>query len=543
VVNTRREVQGRSIRWDEARAHAAYASGYWVETTLVEELSAAYRLEPERELLIEGDTSYRVAYLFEQSRALAAYLSERFEPGSVVSFMLPNWHECAIIYYAATMAGLAVNPILPSLREHDLAFILQDVDAKILFVPAQFKGFDYPPMVRKALARLSTAPEVVVLRGECSEFTVYGDLLLGQDDFQPSPLNPDAVRMIMYTSGTTGLPKGVMHTHNSLHALIKQLGDHWLIEPDDRFLVASPISHIGGSIYAFECPLLLKSSAVLLETWSPDIGVELLQDHRCTHFAGATPFLKAVLEVAKLRQTHLPDLKVFICGGASVPPSLIYEANDYFDKAVVTRVYGSTEVPVTTIGSLGSDELRYAAETDGAVGIAEVRLSSDCGAQGEVLVRGPQMLVGYLHPEDEVQVFTEDGYYRTGDMGTWIDDGYLSITGRSKDIIIRNGENIAPKELEDLLLEDDLIQEIAIVGLPSERTGEYACAVVVVEQAVEVDVAYLTRILAQRGVAKFKFPERVEIWPSLPKNDAGKVLKHQIRACLVQADSNTGEEQ
>lgn len=543
MVNARRIVQGRSIRWDEARAQSAYASGHWIESTLVDEFLAAYRLEPNRTLLIEGERSYHVGYLYEQSRSLAAYLSARFEPGSVVSFMLPNWHECAIIYYAATMAGLVANPILPSLREHDLAFILQDVDAKILFIPAEFRGFDYPPMVLKALARISTALEVVVLRGECSEFSVYSDLLQEHCDFQPSPLNPDAVRMIMYTSGTTGLPKGVMHTHNSLHALIKQLGEHWLIEPGDRFLVASPISHIGGSIYAFECPLLLGSSAVLLETWSPEIGVTLLEHHRCTHFAGATPFLKAVLAVGKSRQTRLPDLKVFICGGASVPPSLIYEAAEYFEKARVTRVYGSTEVPVTTVGSLGFDELRYAAETDGSVGIAEVQLFGDCGRQGEVLVRGPQMLVGYIHPEDEAHVFTEDGYYRTGDMGTWIDDRYLSITGRSKDIIIRNGENIAPKELEDLLLEDDVIQEIAIVGLPSERTGEYACAVVVIEQAEKLDVAYLTRILAQRGVAKFKFPERVEVWPSLPKNDAGKVLKHQIRARLVQADSNTGEKQ
>jgi len=536
-------VQGRSIRWDEARAQSAYASGHWIESTLVDEFLAAYRLEPNRTLLIEGERSYHVGYLYEQSRSLAAYLSARFEPGSVVSFMLPNWHECAIIYYAATMAGLVANPILPSLREHDLAFILQDVDAKILFIPAEFRGFDYPPMVLKALARISTALEVVVLRGECSEFSVYSDLLQEHCDFQPSPLNPDAVRMIMYTSGTTGLPKGVMHTHNSLHALIKQLGEHWLIEPGDRFLVASPISHIGGSIYAFECPLLLGSSAVLLETWSPEIGVTLLEHHRCTHFAGATPFLKAVLAVGKSTQTRLPDLKVFICGGASVPPSLIYEAAEYFEKARVTRVYGSTEVPVTTVGSLGFDELRYAAETDGSVGIAEVQLFGGCGRQGEVLVRGPQMLVGYIHPEDEAHVFTEDGYYRTGDMGTWIDDRYLSITGRSKDIIIRNGENIAPKELEDLLLDDDVIQEIAIVGLPSERTGEYACAVVVIEQAEKLDVAYLTRILAQRGVAKFKFPERVEVWPSLPKNDAGKVLKHQIRARLVQADSNTGEKQ
>ena len=164
-------------------------------------------------------------------------------------------------------------------------------------------------------------------------------------------LDPDAVRMILYTSGTTGRPKGVLHSHNSIHALICQIRDHWLVEPGDKFLVPSPIAHIGGSIYAFECPLLLGATAVLMERWDPDEAVKIMDAEGCTHMAGATPFLEGLLAAAERADTRLPGLKVFICGGASVSPSLIRRAAAYFERAVVTRVYGSTEVPVTTVGS------------------------------------------------------------------------------------------------------------------------------------------------------------------------------------------------
>ena len=180
--------------------------------------------------------------------------------------------------------------------------------------------------------------------------------------------------------------------------------------------------------------------------------------------AGATPFLDGLLSAAERADTRLPDLKVFICGGASVPPSLIRRAADYFEKAAVTRVYGSTEVPVTTVGSL--DDVDHAADTDGRAGIADIKL-----VDGEIRARGPQMLVGYLHPEDETASFDDEGYFRTGDLGRWVDDGYLVVTGRAKDIIIRNGENISPKEVEDILVGHPGIAEIAVVGVPDERTG------------------------------------------------------------------------
>ena len=230
--------------------------------------------------------------------------------------------------------------------------------------------------------------------------------------------------MILYTSGTTGRPKGVLHSHNSIHALICQIRDHWLVDPGDRFLVPSPIAHIGGSIYAFECPLLLGTTAILMDRWDPDEAVTLMERERCTHMAGATPFLAGILTAAERGGTHLPDLKVFICGGASVSPSLIRRAASYFEHAVVTRVYGSTEVPVTTVGATRRGDTDHAADTDGRAGIADIKLASHNAAApgvGEILARGPQMLIGYLHPEDEDESFGAEGFFRTGDLGRWVD--------------------------------------------------------------------------------------------------------------------------
>jgi acyl-CoA synthetase (AMP-forming)/AMP-acid ligase II len=235
-------------------------------------------------------------------------------------------------------------------------------------------------------------------------------------------------------------------------------------------------------------------------------------------------------------------LKVFICGGASVAPSLIRRAAEYFDRAVVTRVYGCTEVPVATVGAPRPDEAGPAAATDGRAGIAEIKLVAHEAApagDGEICVRGPQMLVGYRHSEDDADSFDAAGFFRTGDLGRWVDDQYLVVTGRAKDIIIRNGENISAKEVEDLLADHPGIAEIAVVGLPDDRTGERACAVIVPagESGESTpDVADLLALLQSKGVAKFKAPEQVVTWDALPKNDAGKILKHQIQAALTKVD-------
>ncbi|MFD1613278.1 AMP-binding protein [Sphingomonas tabacisoli] len=517
-----------SIRWDEQQAARAYAQGWWGRETCADALRASAADDPMRVVLRQGETALSAGSLIAASERLAGALLRRFDPGSVVSFMLPNWHEAAVIYMAATMAGMVANPILPSLREHDLRFILQDAGTCIAFIPQQFRGHDYAEMLQAACSDLPSPPLAATVRGG-TDAQSFESLASEAGSASLPQVDPDDVRMLMYTSGTTGRPKGVLHTHNSLGALIRQIGRHWLVEPGDRFLVASPISHIGGSIYAFECPAMLGTAAVLMESWDAAVAVELMQRHRITHMAGATPFLRQLLDVARAAGISLPDLKVFICGGASVPPALIREATDHFSNARVCRVYGSTEVPVTTVGVLDRGHIDSAAETDGRPGLADIRLAPD----GEIRAKGPQMLLGYINPADEAGSFDEDGFFRTGDQGRWENGDHLVVTGRIKDLIIRNGENIAPKEIEDLLLGHPDVAEIAIVGVPDAKTGERAVAVVVPAAGATPDVPALAAHLAGAGVAKFKYPESVALWDSLPKNDAGKVLKQAIRERLL----------
>ena len=520
---------GWSIRWDEPRAAAAYADGWWSRATCADALRRAAAETPERVLLVDGAVRVTAAQLCDEATRLAGVLSARFAEGSVITFMLPNWHEAATIYLGATLAGMVAHPVLPSLRDHDLRFMLADAKSRIVFIPHVFRGHDYAAMLTRVVAQLAAPPEVVVLRGDPAEHIPFSELQENGKSGSLPVLDPDDVRMVMYTSGTTGRPKGVLHTHNSLHALIRQIGQHWWIEPGDKFLVPSPISHIGGSIYAFEMPLLLGTTAVLMESWNATQAVPLMLAEQITHMAGATPFLQQLLAAAREAGTQLQDLKVFICGGASVPPALIREAADYFDQAEVTRVYGSTEVPVTTVGSFGPSERDHAAATDGHPGIADVILASD----GEIRARGPQMLAGYLHAEDEDSAFDVEGFYRSGDQGRFVDGSHLVVTGRIKDLIIRNGENIAPKEIEDLLASHPAIAEIAVVGVPDPRTGERAVAVIVPRDNALPNVAALAEFLAGQGVARFKYPEAVELWDALPKNDAGKVLKVEIRKRLT----------
>jgi acyl-CoA synthetase (AMP-forming)/AMP-acid ligase II len=533
----RKLIAGRSIRWNDERASQAYARGQWIRETLADALQKSAEQTPQRILLIDGERRIDCATLHTEATTLAHAMLARAPTGSAISFMLPNWHEAAVIYLAATLAGMVVNPILPSLRDRELQFILKDVDSRMIFVPARFRQQECAVMLSRVVAQLDSPPDVVVLRGEPGRHIPYESLLREKARSSFPTRDPDAVRMILYTSGTTGRPKGVMHSHNSLHALIQQLRNHWLAAPGDKFLVPSPVGHIGGSIYTFEGPLLLGTTAVLMDRWDADEAVRIMDRESCTHMAGATPFLEQMLAAARRAGTRVPSLKVFICGGASVPPALIRNAAEYFDRTIVSRVYGSTEVPVTTVGVINRNDIAHAADTDGRAGFAEIKLidhSSAPSGQGEIRARGPQMLVGYLHHEDEDDAFDAEGYFRTGDLARWVDGDHLVVTGRAKDIIIRNGENISPKEVEDLLVSHPQIAEIAIVGLPDARTGERACAVIVPKGTPGPTVASVGKFLDAQLVAKFKFPEQVVLWDALPKNDAGKVLKHQIRATLAQ---------
>jgi acyl-CoA synthetase (AMP-forming)/AMP-acid ligase II len=536
IAAGRKLIGGRWLRWDQARADQAYAQGLWTRQTLADALDAAAVETPDRVLVVDGETRLDCRQLKVQATALAQAMLRRAAPGAIVSFMLPNWHEAAVIYLAATYAGMVAHPILPSLRDRDLAFALEDADSRMIFIPERFREHDYAAMLARVTSAMSSPPEVVVVRGDAGPHQRFEALLEGDDAKALPKLDADAVRLMLYTSGTTGRPKGVMHSHNSLGALVRQIGRHWMVAPGDVFLVPSPISHIGGSIYAFEIPLLLGATAVLMDRWNADEALALARTERWTHMAGATPFLEQLLAAARSRDERLPDLKVFICGGASVPPSLIREAAKRFERAVVTRVFGSTEAPVATVGSLDRTDVDAAAETDGRPGVAEIKIAPHPAApadEGEICVRGPQVMVGYLHPEDEAGAFDDEGFFRMGDLGRWTRGDHIVVTGRAKDIIIRMGENIAPKEIEDVLAGHPAVAEVAVVGLPDARTGERACAVVVPAGETRLSLTDLRSYLEDQGLAKFKIPEQVVVRDALPRNDAGKVLKDRLRAAIL----------
>ncbi|HEY1859512.1 MAG TPA: AMP-binding protein, partial [Gemmataceae bacterium] len=465
----RRTLNNWSIRVNAKRAAQLRGQGWWTDETIAEVAERKAKSDPRALLLVDGQRRLDAQTLFEEARCIAhSFIARGLSPGDVISIMLPNWHEAAVIYLGATLAGVVVNLVVPSLRDSEITFMFEDIDSKIVFIPSVFRSFDYVAMMRRVNDTLSRPAEVVVVRGQGEGCTPYQSLLAQTAPSAPLPhVDPDSVKIVLYTSGTTARPKGVLHSHNSIHALVRQLHRHWVPNGQGRFFVPSPIGHIGGSIYAFEFPYLVGSTAVLQDVWNADDAVAIMLRERCTHMAGATPFLKQLLQAARKQGTRLPDLSLFICGGASVAPGLIREASAYFENCVVTRVFGSTEVPVITVGSLTRDDLYHAAESDGKIGIAQVKLvdqRGQIGEEGEVLARGPQMLIGYIWIEHELESFDADGFFKTGDIAKRMDGDYLVITGRAKDIIIRNGENISPKEIEDLLTEHPDIAEVTVVG-------------------------------------------------------------------------------
>jgi acyl-CoA synthetase (AMP-forming)/AMP-acid ligase II len=536
--NARRIINGWSLRWDEARAAKARADGTWPGETAGDAALRALAENPQRVIIIDEHRSLTVAELVAEAQALArSFVARGLRPGEVVSIMLPNWHEATVIYLAATFAGLVANLILPNYRQNEVIFTLDDCGSRMIFVPETFRKFDYVEMMQDVNATLRKPVEVVVLRGSARGATAYDALRAERHAAALPKVDPDSVKMVMYTSGTSGRAKGVLHSHNTIAAAVTQIHRYWHVNAGDCFFVPSPISHIGGSLYAFELPLLAGTQVVLQEAWEADAAVAAFEKYGCTHMAGATPFLQALLAAAQKAGTRLPRLKVFICGGASVPASLIYEAERQFENCIVSRVFGCTEVPMITAGSMEKGDVVHAAETDGKPGLCTVRLIGQDGRpaqdEGEIIAQGPQMLLGYLRQGDEEGRFDDAGFFLTGDLARLIDGAYLVVTGRAKDIIIRNGENIAPKEIEDILLQHPAIADISIVGLPDARTGELACAVIVPRPGEAPGVADLRDFLNARNVAKFKIPERVELRAALPRNAAGKVLKNVLRDMVL----------
>jgi acyl-CoA synthetase (AMP-forming)/AMP-acid ligase II len=537
----RTDPSGFAVRWSDAAAATDRAGGYWREETMTDVARRTRREAPDRLLLIEGDRRVTRAEAWDAASRLAAFfLSRGLEPGDVVSFQLPNWIEAAVIALAARRCGLVLNPIPPIFRESEVGYILQDCRARLVFVPQVFRKHDYPRMLAGLRSRLPSVEDVVVVRGDDADGSTWGRVLSGapaSDDALP-PIDPASAMVVMYTSGTTGRPKGVLHSHYAYDYRVRTIAEAWSIGPSDVVFMPSPVTHITGAYWAFDMPWVSGATSVLMDVWSPDDAIDCIEKNGCTVTGGATPFLRQLLDTAARRPAAMASLRIFFCGGTTVSADLIREAAAKYPDCLFFRAYGSTEMPTTTLGIRDRAHADLGAETDGEVvpptevKIVDASSGADIadGEEGEILVRGPEQLVGYVHPEDNDGAFDAEGYFRMGDLGRRVHGRYLVITGRKKDIIIRSGENVSPKEVEDVLATHAAVADVAIVAMPSRETGEKGCAFVVLRPGQTIDLAESRRFLERAGLARQKFPEHLVIVDELPRVPSGKVSKDVLRA-------------
>ena len=344
------------------------------------------------------------------------------------------------------------------------------------------------------------------------------------------------MKLVLYTSGTTGNPKGVLHSHNTILSEVDAVIHYWGIDEHDIVLMPSPVTHITGYLYALEIAFVAGVKVVFMERWNAREAVELIARHGVTFSVGATPFLKELVDEVDRCKATLPSLRLFMSGGAPVPPELIRRANRTLGNGRAFRVYGSTEAPTVTLGIRSRSEAELGATTDGRIVNHEVRICDAHsglpladGEDGEICTRGPETMLGYTDWAQTAEAFDADGFFHTGDLGVRGHGDFLTVSGRKKDLIIRGGENISPKEIEDVLHQLPSIKEVAVVAMPHERMGETVCAYVIPQPGQRVDVPALAAWLERAGLARQKFPERVELVDELPRTASGKVQKNILR--------------
>ena len=539
----RNDVSGWITRYSDEEIRHYKRTGAWKDLTLADCARRHAERAPDRIAVVEGERSASFGALLAEARQLAgAFGVMGLRPGDVVSYQLPNWTETMVINIAACLTGLVVNPIVPIYRESEVRYILADCRSRVLFIPEHFRNFDYPAMAARLRPQLPALQDVVVVRGTADACRRYDELLAyGQGESTVERrVDADAVKLVLYTSGTTGNPKGVLHSHNTIMAEIDAVIDFWGIHERDVVLMSSPVTHVTGYLYALELAFAAGIKVVFMERWNVTDAVDLIARHGVSFSVGATPFLKELIAEVETRKLRLPSLRRFMSGGAPVPPEVIHRANQALPDCMAFRVYGSTEAPTVTLGIRGRDEAQLGAVTDGRIVNHEVRLCDPQtglpvgpGQEGEICTRGPEMMLGYTDPEQTRECFDADGYFHTGDLGYYVDGDYLCVSGRKKDLIIRGGENLSPKEIEDVLHRHPDILEVAIVAMPHERLGEGVCACVIARDGRKLDVPTLAAWLELAGLARQKFPERVELMNELPRTASGKVQKNLLRDTIA----------
>jgi acyl-CoA synthetase (AMP-forming)/AMP-acid ligase II len=448
-----------------------------------------------------------------------------------VSWQLPTRIDALVLAAALARLGAVQNPILPILRDREVGFIVRQIGARHLFVPRVFRGFDFEAMAQELAA------EHASLAVHCAD-----DGLPSGDpaSLPPAPAVTQAaaapVRWILYSSGTTAEPKGARHTDHSVACPGRAMCEALALAPDDRVALVFPVTHVGGINWLFGA-LMVGFTQLVVEVFDAKRTPLWLAEHGVTQLAAGTVFHQAYLAAQREAggRKLFPLVRAYPGGGAPKPPQLFWDLLRE-TGAPIASGYGLTEHPIASMGSVRDPHEKLAATEGRASRGTEIRLVKLDGAEaapgqeGEVRVRGPHLFRGYVDASLDADAIDERGFLRTGDLGVLDADGFLAITGRLKDVIIRKGENVSAKELEDHLHAHPGVREAAVVGLADAERGELVCAEIVARDGTAPrDVGAVARFLRERGVAPYKLPERVETLPELPRNPSGKVLKRELK--------------
>jgi cyclohexanecarboxylate-CoA ligase len=494
------------------------AQGIWTDETLLDRFDAA----PEAQLaIVDGDVRSTIGNLRAVAQGYAATLHDLgVRPGDIVCWQLPNWWEAVAFCWGVWRCGAIASPITPTLRKHEIGFILDRTNANVIAVPREFRGTDHDAMVRDTGFR----GEIVVVRADIPSTGVAPDVEVRVDD--PA--------VILWTSGTTSDPKGVVHTHQSLRVEADTIAAAHAMQPGEPLLLPMPVTHVAGLTYGILLPVTSAITTVLMDAWEPERALRIVERESIAVMISTPVFLRTMIDHPDFDGTDRTSVRMFSLGGAGVAPAMVREGARAFG-CWCKRTYGSTEYPTLTTGRLGDDP-ELDATTDGRlIGAAELRIVDPQtladlapGTAGELLVRGPEMFVGYLDAELDADAFVAGGWFRTGDLARY-DGAYLTIVDRLKDIIIRGGENISAQEVEALLVTHPAIAEAACVPMPDGVMGEKVCAYVIPNPGSDPTLEALRAHLLERGLARFKLPERLEVRATLPRTASGKVRKSPLR--------------
>ncbi len=525
-------------------------AGHWENMTLLDHFDRRVNEMPDQLAVVDhcDDTGKRRALTYLQLAEKVKHIAFGLiklgvEPGDVVSCQLPNRWEFLALYLASIKVGAAFNPLMPIFRHREVSYMMGFADAKVVVVATTFRDFNYLQMMQEVQAELPCLKHVLAIGESGARGSFEEKLLSAQFDAEFATdtslgarrLAANDVTQLLYTSGTTGDPKAVMHTSNSLLAGTKNFVERYVLDRTDNILMSSPLGHQTGFLVGVLIPMYLGTKVVYQDVWNADKAVQFIHDEQVHFTMASTPFLADMTASAALDHVDTRHFKTFVTGGAPIPRVVAEKARKRLHCAVY-GVYGMTEnLGVTACGPGDSDDKVY--NTDGVVQKGnQVRIvDADSielprGEEGQVQTRGSYNCCGYLKRADLTdQAIDTDGWLSTGDLARMDDEGFIRITGRLKDILIRGGENVPVVEVENLIYKHPDIQDAALVGVPDLRLGERGCLFVTLIAGARFTMDDMREYLAANHMAKQYWPEYMEVLDKIPRTLSGKIQKFKLR--------------